>query len=278
MGYDEMLNAKSFEEAESQLNNQQDEEASERSALWMQEEMLKRIDKVDEYAWARGEMGGLDWGVEQMNEALEGCNTGIHLIAGQPNIGKSALCMQLAHNIAHNNQHPTERQPRKAYVLYFSLDDSDKELIPRAIAIDQKIPINAVRFPKKYEHEEHLMERRAYGLQRFKDLVPYFSMKDSSEGTNIEYIQRTIEDYKVALQQIDERYQLCVFIDNFHDLTSNHGTMQNADNNRKYEYIAGELTDMADKYDCPIICTAEFRKLNGMRRPTNDDIRKKIAA
>lgn len=278
MGYSDVINATTLEEAERELNQEGTPDTKEVSPYWMQEETLERIDKVDEYAWARGEMGGLDWGVDQMNEALEGCNTGIHLIAGQPNIGKSALCMQLAHNIAYNNQVPTEKQPRKAYVLYFSLDDSDKELIPRAIAIDQHIPINAVRFPKKYQHDEHLMERREYGLQRFRNLVPFFTMKDSSEGTSIEYIQETIEKYCVALEQIDERYQVCVFIDNFHDLTSSHGNMQNADNNKKYEYIASELTDMADKYDCPIICTAEFRKLNGMRRPTNDDIRKKIAA
>lgn len=49
--------------------------------------MLNTIKEVREYSWSRGEMGGLDWGVEQFNKAFEGLNTGVHLIAGQSNVG-----------------------------------------------------------------------------------------------------------------------------------------------------------------------------------------------
>lgn len=49
--------------------------------------MLKTIEEVKEYSWKRGEIGGLDWGYDSMNKAFEGLNTGVHLIAGQSNIG-----------------------------------------------------------------------------------------------------------------------------------------------------------------------------------------------
>lgn len=110
--------------------------------------MLNTIDAVEEYSWNRGEMGGLDWGFDSLNKAFEGLNTGVHLIGGQSNIGKSSFMLQLAWQISQSNQVVTKERPRKAFVLYFSLDDNNNELLPRLVAIDQRIPINVVRFPK----------------------------------------------------------------------------------------------------------------------------------
>lgn len=50
--------------------------------------MLQTIDAVEEYSWNRGELGGLDWGFKTLNDAFEGLNTGVHLVAGQSNIGR----------------------------------------------------------------------------------------------------------------------------------------------------------------------------------------------
>ena len=237
--------------------------------------MLKTIDEVDEYSWNRGEIGGLDWGFESFNKAFEGLNTGVHLVAGQSNVGKSGIMMQMAWQIAQANQVPTEKQPRKAFVLYFSLDDSNNELLPRLVAIDQKIPINAVRFPKKYQDNQHFMSRREIGLQNLKDSVMYINMMDVNEGSDIEHIEATAERYANELEKIDENYQIVLFIDNFHDVTV--GSVNfGADGNGKYDYIADQLSRIATKFDCPIVCTAEFRKLNGNRRPKLDDIRESV--
>lgn len=237
--------------------------------------MLSTIDAVDEYSWARGEIGGLDWGYEQFNTAFEGLNTGVHLIAGQSNVGKSGICMQLAWQIAKANRTPSERQPKKAFVLYFSLDDSNNELLPRLVAIDQKIPINAVRFPKKYQENVNLMERRQQGLESLKDAAMHINMMDVNEGSSIEHIERTAEKYDIELKKVDEDYQIVLFIDNFHDVTVDEVKF-GTDNSSKYDYIADGLSRIATRFDCPIICTAEFRKLNGNRRPKLDDIRESV--
>lgn len=237
--------------------------------------MLQTIKEVDEYSWKRGEIGGLDWGVEQFNKAFEGLNTGVHLIAGQSNVGKSGICMQLAWQIAQANQVPTERQPKKAFVLYFSLDDSNNELLPRLVAIDQKIPINAVRFPKKYQDNQHFMSRREIGFKNLEDSVMHINMMDVNEGSDIEHIEETTEKYALELAQVDPNYQIVIFIDNFHDVTVRDVNF-GADGNGKYDYIADQLSRIATKFDCPIICTAEFRKLNGNRRPKLDDIRESV--
>jgi replicative DNA helicase len=234
--------------------------------------MLQTIAEVDDYSWKRGEMGGLDWGYENFNKAFEGLNTGVHLIAGQSNVGKSGICIQLALQIAKANLITTPERPKKAFVVYFSLDDSNNELMPRIVAIDQRIPINAVRFPKKYQDDANYMERRTIGFENLKNLTDHIAMHDVNDGSDIEYIEETAEKYFVELQKISEEYQLVLIIDNFHDVTVR-DVKFGSDSNGKYDFIADRLTRIATKFDCPIICTAEFRKLNGNRRPILDDIR-----
>lgn len=238
-------------------------------------QMRQIIKEVNEYSWNRGELGGLDWGYATLNKAFEGLNTGVHLIAGASNVGKSGICMQLAWQIAKSNQKITEDRPKKAYVLYFSLDDNNNELLPRLVAIDQQIPINCVRFPKKYEDQAEIMERREQGFLNLEQNLDFIAMKDVNEGSDIEYIEETIERYHVELQKIDPDYQLVVFIDNFHDVTVRDARF-GSDSNGKYDHIADKLTRICTKFDCPMVCTAEFRKLNGNRRPVLDDIRESV--
>lgn len=237
--------------------------------------MLNTINEMDEYSWKRGEMGGMDWGSDQLNKALEGLNTGVHLFAGQSNVGKSGIMMQLGQQIAKCNRVIDEKHPKKAFVLYFSLDDTANELLPRFIAIDQKIPINAVRFPKKFQHDQNFMERREIGLKNLRELTSNFALMDANMGTDIEFIEETATRYAFDLAKLDENYQIVLFIDNFHDITVKDQRM-NSDNNAKYDFLAGELSRIATKLDCPIVCTAEFRKLNGNRRPQLDDIRETV--
>lgn len=245
------------------------------STPFFKTKMLQTIEDVDTYSWQRGEIGGLDWGFSMFNKAFEGLNTGVHLFAGQSNVGKSALMIQMGWQIAQANQFPTERQPRKAFVLYFSLDDSNNELLPRIVAIDQKIPINAVRFPKKYIDNKFYMERRAIGFENLKNSVMHINMMDVNEGSDIEHIEATAEKYALELAKIDENYQIVLMIDNFHDITVR-DVHFGSDGSGKYDYIADQLSRIATKFDCPILCTAEFRKLNGNRRPKLDDIRESV--
>lgn len=51
------------------------------------QDFIEEIDKVDEYAWTRGEMG-LDFGMEFLNKAFRGFNPGLHLVAGGANTGR----------------------------------------------------------------------------------------------------------------------------------------------------------------------------------------------
>lgn len=242
--------------------------------LTIQQEMLDTINNVDDYCKNRGKLGGLDWGMPSLNKAFDGLNPGLIIVAGQPNVGKSAFCMQVGWSIAGANQTIREgERPNKAYVLYFSLDDNATELLPRVIAIEQHIPINVVKAPAKYEDERpDLISRRAAGINKLKGSLEFFKIIDSTQGTSIEFIGEQVRRHHLELQGRDEAYKLVVIIDNFHDITVDQINFRD-NSNAKFEHISNELSKICTQYDIPMICTAEFRKLNGNRRPLVDDVR-----
>ena len=242
--------------------------------LPIQQEMLDTINRVDEYCFNRGKLGGLDWGMESLNNAFEGLQPGLIVVGGSPNVGKSALCMQMGWSIAYSNQQTVPGvRPSKAYVIYFSLDDNATEIMPRIVAIEENIPINIVKAPAKYEDERpDLIARRANGIKKLKEMLNYYKIIDSTQGTSIEFIEEKIRTHHLELQSKDEAYKLVVIIDNFHDITIETTNFRDNENAR-YTYISDKLSHMCTQFDIPIICTAEFRKLNGNRRPMVDDLR-----
>ena len=234
------------------------------------QETIDEIEAVDKYSWARGTMG-LDFGVKWMNDAFRGLNPGLHLFAGIANVGKSSMLLQVMWNIIHNNQYITDDHPRMPYCMYFSLDDTANELMPRLIALDQKIEINEALFPKALE-DPKLISKREKGVKKLKDSVEFFTMRDSDKGVTIEYIEHTVREYMRILESsFPDKYQIVVFVDNFHDV-------QVADDrffedNSRYDHIADRLTAIANEHMVPVLCSAEFRKINVHKRPTIDDIK-----
>jgi replicative DNA helicase len=228
-----------------------------------QQEWIDTVHEVKEYSDNSGSLGGLDFGFAQLNDAFNGLNPAVYQIAGPSNVGKSAFCLQLAWQVSQVNN--------KVYVIYFALDDRVHDILPRVIAMDQRIPISCVKYPNKYEAQATLLNRRVTGFKALEQCASRFKLRDLSKGDNIEYIESTIQEHKLALP---DDVTLCIFIDNFFDIQVHDKRFSG--NNEKYEFLAVELERISEQYACPIVCTAELRKLNGNRRPILDDIRDTI--
>ena len=234
------------------------------------QDMIAEIDRVNAYAWNRGSMG-LDMGFESLNKAFRGLNPGLHLVAGGANTGKSMLLLKIMWNVILLNQFQSEDHPREAFCLYFSLDDTNEELMPRVVAMDQGITINQVLFPKAVK-EPVILEKREAGLEKLKANVHHFAMKDASQGSTIEFIEETIKEYTETLETLyPGRYQLAVFVDNFHDVEVAEPGYQ--EDLARFDYAASHLTDIANNYLIPIMCSAEFRKISTHKRASEDDIK-----
>ena len=235
------------------------------------QQMLQKISDVDTYAWNRGQMG-FDFGFDCLNKAFNGMNTGLMLIAGGANSGKSALLLKILWNVARKNKFINEDHPKMAFSLYFSLDDSNNELMPRIVASDQRITINQALYPKSIQDQPVVLEKREAGLANLRENVRYFAMHDANDGSSIEFIAETMKTYREQLNMMaPNQYRLAVFIDNFHDVTVDASGY--SEDNARFDFISGRLNELAIEFDAPIMCSAEFRKNNTQKRPQEDDIK-----
>lgn len=197
---------------------------------------------------------------------LDGIQNMFYLIAGDTNIGKSALLLNLALDIIESNDN--------VFVLFFSVDDSISQLLPRMVSVDTGIPINAISNPKykiklskdlSEAEKENLLKLRGEKIEKLKAMSDRFAIKEEGEAKRIEQLTKYIKIYK----KISEGKQLVVFIDNMHRLSS----YRKVDTRELYMMISDQLKYWKNQYDIPIITTGELRKTNHIKRPTGDDIK-----
>jgi replicative DNA helicase len=222
--------------------------------------MVQNIANVDEYSWNRDARGGLDTGFPLFNEALDGgLQPGLYLFASPPNVGKSAMLLQIGQQVSDLNEN--------CHVAYHSLDDSNNELTPRYIACKQQITISQAKNPAKYGDQPEILEKRNEGFKHLYRNVSKFSMWDSNSGTSVEVIEQRIKDMKM---HFPDGTKLVIMIDSIYDLTVDSKQLQDK---ALYEFVAKTVKSWCVTYDVVVMCTAHLRKLNGGRRPLTDDLK-----
>jgi replicative DNA helicase len=224
--------------------------------------MLNTISRVEAYAQSRDARGGIQTGFHLFDAFTDGLQSGLILFGGQANSGKTALMMQMCWQ---SSLDPTNN----VYNIYFSLDDPATDTLPRIIACDQRLPINTVKFPKRITNTRELGKRNL-GLRRLRGNISHFKIYDQLDGTSIEFIADTIQRHKVELEAAGDDRQLCIWIDGFHEIDCDGFQEENA----RQSYLARALDNLSQQYECPVICSAEFKKFeNPNRRPTLGDFK-----
>lgn len=231
------------------------------------------LDSFEERVWDDEAVRGLKTGSSLLDAGLECLQPGWHVLAGDSNIGKSAFLTWLETQLVKLND--------DCHVLSLSLDDPETEKVARVIASSGRVLINAVRRPKAYEHVQGMLKRREEAITQLRQYGDRLTIVGSNMQTpkgpasDIEAIEWLVEQTMMKLEQealkTGKRKKLVVVVDNFHDTTTSDKRLGRDEG--KYEAFASRYADLAIKHDIALISTAEFRKLNGYRRPSVDDIR-----
>lgn len=233
---------------------------------------LEDLDNFDTNAWSKGD--GLQLpSYPYVTAQLEGLDSGLYLFAGKSNHGKSAIMMNMMYDACSCPEN-------KLYGLYYSLDDSKNEIIPRLIAMDQRIPIGVAAKPQRYQNminnmEEgsatyiEMLERRAVGLQNLKNNVNKLKIEDTNKIKSSDDIYNHIKMVLTYLKALDSEYRILVAIDSINDIRLNYTPK---DNDILAE-IARVVKEWTVEFDCPIFASTHIRKLNGNRRPTIEDLK-----
>lgn len=237
------------------------------------------IDTFDEEAWAKGE-GYKIPGYPQMEEKLEGLESGLYLFAGESNGGKSALMMNLLYNIATCDDN-------NLFGIYFTLDDSRREVIPRIVAMEQQIPIGVVSKPQRFKNKidngeegasvyQTFLDKRSVGMQNLKDVKDKFKIVDpNSEATkNLKYaegIREYIQNVLIYLKANAPEKKIIVAIDALNDIRFKYKKISSTP--ELNSEIARFAKDLSVEFDIPVFGSTHLRKLNINRRPTLDDLK-----
>ncbi len=226
------------------------------------------VNDWDRKLWSRtGSLLGLDAKrFPQFIKNMDGIQNMFYLIAADTNVGKSALLLNLALDLIESND--------DVFVLFFSVDDSISQLLPRMVALDKDIAINTVSNPKfkiqfnddyPDDIKEKLLLSRTEGINKLKGLSDRFAIKEECQAKRIEDINKYIQIYK----KIAGAKQLVVFVDNLHRITS----YKKQDTRELYMGISDSLKLWKTEYDIPVIATAELKKTYHNKRPVGDDIK-----
>lgn len=225
--------------------------------------LLKSIETFEERALRSGELKGVATGFPIFDEKIDGLNKGLILVAGRWNTGKSAFLGSMILNLLKD---PTN------YVLYFSIDDpAIYTTIPRFLANLSMIPINTVSNPiHRINQNETLAEaeklvlkgKREEGISLLKSYSGRLGIKDSADGSDMAFIEKTIRVYKSIAQDKN----LIVFVDFLNMVTLN---KKNVDRTETETQLALFFKHISGVYQVPVVCTVESTK--GVAKTTIDE-------
>ena len=240
-------------------------------------------DKFDEYSKKKGH----GYSIKEypiFNEKLEGMEEGLYVFAGESNSGKTAIVTNLIWNIATDSNN-------KLFGIYYSLDDSTEEVIPRLIAMNQEIPISVGSKPKRYEdflsstkntedteelsiREQYVdfLEKRSKGLEQLRSENKHFLILDKQRIPNLEMLLDHAKKVQLYVKSFDPENNIIIAIDSIADLVVDSKKF-NTDRER-IDYISQTIKKAANiDLKVPILGTYHLRKLNHNGRPTLDDVK-----
>lgn len=233
-------------------------------------------DLFDEKAWSKG--GGFVCpSFPIFNRRMEGLETGMYLVAGESNSGKSAFLMNLMYDYCTFNENDL-------FGIYFALDDTRQELIPRFISMRMGIPISVGSKPSRFQEKIDMgvegsskyveyMEKRQQGIEMLREQRGHFKIEDTSKITCGEQIYDYLRKLKVYLDTNAPGRKIIAAIDSVSDIEFADPNFGRMNDKQKGDYSAKKIKDWSNELDIPIFGSIHLRKIEQNRRPTIADIK-----
>ncbi len=218
------------------------------------------------------------------NEKLEGLEEGLYIFAGESNSGKTALMTNLMWAFC-------KHKPNKLFGIYYSLDDNTNEVIPRLIAMDQRIPISVCSKPSRYEdyitenknsqdpdivntctRYNEFLKKREEGLNNLRSANKEFIIFDRTRITCFEQMLDHAKKIQTYVKSFDPENNIMIAIDSLADL--NVSEKKFTTDRERIDHVVMKTKEAANIHlRVPIFTSYHVRKLNHQGRPTLDDMK-----
>ena len=208
------------------------------------------------------------------SEKMEGLMNGFYIFAGYSNSGKTAIASNIAMDYALNPDN-------HLFLLYYSLDDTKEDVISRIISMKSKIPITAIRKPKRLEKMiaegqkdtalfQKQLEGRKEAIKTIKELTNHFMVRDADEIDCIEKMLNHAKMVQTYLRaNVSEKSNVIIVIDSLMDINIDSKSFrEERDRNTAISQLVKRYA--TTELRCPIFGTAHVRKDSGRRISISD--------
>ncbi len=226
-----------------------------RSAETAQNLVIMAKKKIEEISNKEG-LSGIPSGFDKVDRLTSGWQpSDLVIIAARPGMGKTALTLSMARNMAVNSNIP---------VAFFSLEMSSVQLITRLISSETGLTSEKLRTGRLEKHEWEQLNVKVKTLEKaplFIDDTPSLSIFDLRAKA-----RRLVSQHKIRLIILD-----------YLQLMTAGGSQKGGNREQEISTISRNLKALAKELDVPVIALSQLSRAvetrGGSKRPILSDLR-----
>lgn len=211
--------------------------------------------KIEEISNKDG-LSGIPSGFNKLDKLTSGWQpSDLVIVAARPGMGKTALTLTMARNIAVNNNIP---------VAFFSLEMSSVQLITRLISSETGLSSEKLRTGKLEKHEWEQLNVKVKTLEKaplFIDDTPSLS----------------IFDLRAKARRLSSQYGIKLIVIDYLQLMTAGGSQKGGNREQEISTISRNLKALAKELNVPVIALSQLSRAvetrGGSKRPLLSDLR-----
>ncbi|NDV45081.1 replicative DNA helicase [Flagellimonas sediminis] len=226
-----------------------------RSAETAQNLVIQAKKKIEEISNKEG-LSGIPSGFDKLDRLTSGWQpSDLIIVAARPGMGKTALTLSMARNIAVNSGNA---------VAFFSLEMSSVQLITRLISSETGLSSEKLRTGKLEKHEWEQLNVKVKALEKaplFIDDTPSLS----------------IFDLRAKARRLASQHKIKLIIIDYLQLMTAGGSQKGGNREQEISTISRNLKALAKELDVPVIALSQLSRAvetrGGSKRPILSDLR-----
>ncbi len=226
-----------------------------RSSETAQSLVIQAKKKIEEIANKEG-LSGIPSGFDRLDKLTSGWQpSDLIIVAARPGMGKTALTLSMARNIAVNSNIP---------VAFFSLEMSSVQLITRLISSETGLSSEKLRTGKLEKHEWEQLNVKVKSLESaplFIDDTPSLS----------------IFDLRAKARRLASQHGIRLIVIDYLQLMTAGGSQKGGNREQEISTISRNLKALAKELEVPVIALSQLSRAvetrGGSKRPLLSDLR-----
>ncbi|HUD03636.1 MAG TPA: replicative DNA helicase [Patescibacteria group bacterium] len=247
LGYDESKSIQDLvEEAETQLF-QVSQQQVKQDISSLEDILAESFERLDELHKDKGKIRGIPTGLKDLDNILAGLQrSDLIILASRPSMGKTALALNLAHNIASKSELP---------VLFFSIEMSKEQIVDRLLSMESGVDAWSIRTGNLSDSD---FEKIGQAMGTLSEAPIYI---DDTPGI-------TVSDMRTKARREQHQRQLGAIIVDYLQLMSG-GSRFGNDFNRVQEMseISRGLKAIARELNVPVVALSQLNRSVESRTP-----------